>query len=293
MDNRPIGIFDSGVGGLTVVKELKKLLPDEDIVYFGDTGRTPYGTRSKDTILRYVQQDIAFLRQEDVKMIVAACGTASAVLTDAVVKRLDLPYTGVILHAVQKACAMSSQGIIGVIGTTAAVRSGAYGKAIRSVRPDAKVIGRDCPLFVPLVENGMIERDNQITRLVAQQYLEFFRGEDIDTLILGCTHYPILYDIIYDVISEIAERPVTLIDPGRETAAYVKNQLVQEGLLHAPREEDQPSDGSAENKSPCGISRYYVSDTTERFTEVADRFLGAPVEGTVEQVDIDSFPLIL
>ena len=284
MDNRPIGIFDSGVGGLTAVKELKKLLPDEDLVYFGDTGRTPYGTRSKDTILRYVQQDISFLRQQDVKMIVAACGTASAVLTDAVTKRIGLPCTGVIVHAVQKACAMSAQGVIGVIGTTAAVRSGAYGKAIRSVRPDAKVIGRDCPLFVPLVENGFIERDNQVTRMVARQYLEFFRGEGIDTLILGCTHYPILYDIVYDAISEIADRPVTLIDPGQETAAYVKNQLMQDGLLHEPR------DGA---EGAGGTSRYYVSDTTDRFVEVADRFLGSPVEGTVEQVDIDSFHAVL
>lgn len=143
------------------------------------------------------------------------------------------------------------------------------------------------------MENGFIERDNQVTRLVAQQYLEFFRGEDIDTLILGCTHYPILYDTIYDVISEIAERPVTLIDPGQETAIYVKNHLTQEGLLHAPREDAQKAKGEKGNEKPIGYSRYYVSDTTDRFIEVADRFLGAAVEGTVEQVDIDSFPLLL
>lgn len=271
MDKRPIGVFDSGLGGLTVVKELKNILPDEQIIYFGDTGRVPYGTRSRETIRRYTAQDIRLLQSFDVKMIIAACGTVSANVLEKEIEDLKVPYTGVLLPAVQSACAVSTNGIIGVIGTTATVRSGAYGKAIRGIRPDAKVIGHDCPLFVPLVENGMIERGNQITELTAQMYLTPFLTEDIDTLIMGCTHYPLLYDFISDVFGN----QVTLIDPGKETAHYVQNYLTSNNMLFAG-DDPQPN-------------RYFVSDTVDGFCETAEKFLQRDLNGQVERIMIEDY----
>ena len=271
MDKRPIGVFDSGLGGLTVVKELKKILPNETIVYFGDTGRVPYGTRSRETVRRYAAQDIRFLQSFDVKMIVAACGTVSANINEKEIEDLKVPYTGVVLPAAQSACAMSTNGTIGVIGTTATVRSGAYGKAIRGIRPDARVIGHDCPLFVPLVENGLIERDNEITKLTAKMYLTPFFEEHIDTLIMGCTHYP----LIADIISDVFESQVTLVDPGKETAHYVQNYLTTHNLLHADKKEEE--------------DQFFVSDTVDGFCETAKKFLQRDIDGQVEQVTIEDY----
>ncbi|MBC8570979.1 glutamate racemase [Zongyangia hominis] len=270
MDKRPIGVFDSGLGGLTVVKELRKILPGEDIIYFGDTGRVPYGTRSRETIRRYAAQDIHFLCSHDVKMVVAACGTVSSVLTDKDVQDIGVPYTGVVRPAAQEAASLSQNGKIGVIGTTATVHSGAYGKAIRGIRPDAAVVGRDCPLFVPLVENGQVGRDNEITRLTAKMYLEPFFKENIDTLILGCTHYPIIYDIIADVM----QYAVVFVDPGQVTARYVSSYLMQNGL--------------SSEKAQGGTCHYYVSDQLDTFADVAGIFLGENVDGKVEYVSVDT-----
>ena len=270
MDNRPIGVFDSGVGGLTVVRELRRILPQENIVYFGDTGRVPYGTRSRSTITRYTQQDIAFLESRDVKMIVIACGTASSVISKELGAKIKVPYTGVILPAAQAACSLTQKGVIGVIGTTATIRSGAYGKSIRSINSACKVIARDCPLFVPLVENGLIEPQNPITRLTAQMYLEPLMQEGIDTLILGCTHYPLLYDLINDVIGYSA----VLIDPGKETAHFVQNFLTTNNLL---REEESPA-----------VCQYFVSDSADQFTATASKFLGADLGGNVQQIEIEA-----
>lgn len=166
--------------GLTVVKELMKVLPNEDIIYFGDTGRVPYGTRSRETVLKYAAEDIAFLEKNNVKMIIAACGTVSSIVGSASVTSCGLDYTGVVVPASQAACSLSPSGRIGVIGTTATIRSGAYGKAIRNIRAEARVIGKDCPLFVPLVENGYFNFDNEVTRLVAKDYLKVFDNEDIE-----------------------------------------------------------------------------------------------------------------
>lgn len=271
MNNRPIGVFDSGLGGLTVVKELRKILPGEDIVYFGDTGRVPYGTRGKDTILRYASQDIAFLKEHDVKMVVAACGTVSSTITDEMIKSIGVPYTGVVIPAAQSACAMSSSGRIGVIGTTATIRSMAFGRAIRSIRPNSVVIGKACPLFVPLVENGLIDKDNEITRLVAQMYLESIKKEDVDTLILGCTHFP----IIYDIISQVMDYSVVLVDPGKATAEYVKKYLIQNDLLAGAEKE--------------GSERFFVSDSVEDFSKTASIFLDYSVSAEVERIDIERF----
>lgn len=270
MDNRPIGVFDSGVGGLTVVRELHKLLPGEDILYFGDTGRVPYGTRSREIIRRYAAQDIRYLMSHDVKAIVAACGTVSANFSEKDVADMgvDIPYHTIVLPATRKACAMSSGGRIGVIATPAATRSGAYGRAVRSIAPTAKVFGNACPLLVPLVENGMIGADNQITRLTVELYLAPLRDEKIDTLILGCTHYPLLYDII----NEVLDYQVTLIDAGATAAQQVQADLLEAGLLAT--------------EGHTGSTRYRVTDSAENFMEVARHFLAEDISATLEYVDV-------
>ncbi len=268
MNQRPIGVFDSGVGGLTVVKELMRCMPHENIVYFGDTGRVPYGTRSRNTIQKYASQDIRFLLSHNVKMIIAACGTVSSTISDQVVEQLPVPFTGVVKPTAQKACALSLSGRIGVIGTTATVRSGAFGRAIRGVRSDAVVIGNACPLFVPLVENGFIQQDNPVTRMVAQQYLKPIQEEKVDTLILGCTHYPLLFNMI----NELLDYQVTLVDAGKATAEYACNYLTEHAMLNDSQQE--------------GPRKFFVSDQPESFMSVAEMFLGIPAPEAVH-VDLD------
>ncbi len=272
MDNRPIGVFDSGVGGLSVVKELRKIMPNEDILYLGDTGRAPYGTRSRQTIRSYAAQSIRFLLGKEVKAIVAACGTISSNVSDKDVAALGVtvPYTGVVLPATRWACALGGSSRIGVIATTASIRSGAYGKAARSILPSARILGQACPLFVPLVENGMFDKDNQIAKLTAQLYVKPLIEENIDTLILGCTHFPLLYDILSDVL----QYKVTLIDPGAAAAAHIKALLCEEGIL---------SQGEQ-----SGTTRYYVTDTVEGFAEVAQYFIGEDVSKNTITVDLSS-----
>lgn len=269
MDNRAIGIFDSGLGGLTTVKELRRLLPNENIVYFGDTGRVPYGTRSRDTIRKYAMQDIAFLMGHDVKMILAACGTASSVLTQDQVAPLELPFSGVVLPAAQAACAVTVNQRIGVVGTAATVHSGAYGRAIRAINPEVKVIGNACPLFVPLVESGFIQPDNRITTLVAELYLKPMQAEQVDTLILGCTHYPLIAPIIQQVLGE----GVTLVDAGQQVARWAQNQLSREGMLREGSE---------------GHCQFYVTDATDGFADIAQLYLGENVKSEVTQIDLDT-----
>ena len=201
MDNRPIGIFDSGLGGLTAVKEILSILPQEDIVYFGDTGRVPYGTRSKETIMKYAKQDMAFLQSKNVKMIIAACGTVSSVAGH-IGEALSLPFTGVLKPTALAACLATHKKRIGIIGTTATIKSGSYQKAILEINPDIQVFAQDCPLFVPLVENGFTSPDSDIVLSVIKHYLQPFMDADIDTLILGCTHYPILYHAIEKVMGK-------------------------------------------------------------------------------------------
>lgn len=270
MDNRPIGVFDSGLGGITVVKELHKQLPHENIVYFGDTGRVPYGTRSRQTIIKYAMQDIRFLLSKNVKMIIAACGTVSANLTKEQTSHLDVPYCNILLPAAQAACSVSHTGHIGVIATPASIKSGAYGKAMRGIRPNTVVVGKACPLFVPLVENGYIERNNPVTRLVAEQYLQPFLHGEVDTLILGCTHYPIISELIGDVVGE----EVTLVNPAVETARQTERILMKNDLLG--------------DESLPGHTEYFVSDDPESFSGVASIFLQEQVSAEVNLVDVDS-----
>lgn len=270
MDNRPIGVFDSGLGGLTAVKELLQILPHENIVYFGDTGRVPYGSRSRETIIKYARQDAAFLKSNDVKMIIVACGTASSV-AGSVGDDLDVPYIGVLRPAAMAAAAATKNRRVGVIGTTATIRSGSYRRALAEIDPAIEVLDRDCPLFVPLVENGFIADNEEVTRLVAERYLAPLREADIDTLILGCTHYP----IIQHIISAIVGQGVKLIDSGRETALYAAKLLEKEHLL---------SDRETE-----GESQFFVSDRVEGFSQIAEIFLGRDVKSDVSHVDIESF----
>lgn len=264
--NKPIGVFDSGLGGLTVVKELIRLLPHEDIVYFGDTGRVPYGNRSRETIREYARQDIAFLRRQDVKMILAACGTVSSVVPE-LAYEVPVPYTGVLGPAAAAAVRATQNGRIGVIGTTATIKSGAYTTQIHKLNPHAQIFSVDCPLFVPLIENGWFSPEDTVTTLTAQRYLLPLREEGIDTLILGCTHYPILYPILQDILGD----GITLIDIGRETALHGREILEEAGLL---RQEGE------------GARKYYVSDNVEGFSTLAGVFLQQNIHAHVELISV-------
>ena len=262
MNNDAIGVFDSGIGGLTAVKELNELLPNENIIYFGDTARVPYGSRSRETVLKYAAEDIAFLRQHKIKMIIAACGTVSSML--GTTKPVgDMPFTGVILPAAKAACGTTRNKKIGVIGTPATIKSGSYAKAIKTIDPKIRVIGSACPLFVHLVENGYTQRDNKITILAAEEYLAPIKAEGVDTLILGCTHYPVIKDIIADIMGE----GVKLISSGAEAARYAYNCLLEQDMFSDRKEK--------------GANTFYVSDSTELFKENARNFLGHTVEGDV------------
>lgn len=270
MDNRPIGVFDSGLGGLTAVKEFSENLPGEDIVYFGDTGRVPYGTRSCETILKYAKQDIAFLKSKDVKMIVAACGTVSSV-ADGMDLGDGIPFVSVLKPTAAAAATATKNGKIGIIGTPATIKSGSYRHELSKINSDIKAFEQGCPLFVPLVENGFIDENNKITRLTAEYYLAGMRKYGIDTLIMGCTHYPIIKNIIAAVVGE----NVSLIDSGRETAIYCRKLLQRRGML-------------SEN-TKNGKYSFYVSDTTEGFSKIAGVFLGKNISGEVRRVDIEKY----
>lgn len=269
MDNRPIGVFDSGLGGLTVVRQLIRQLPDENIVYFGDTGRVPYGTRSPETIEKYTKQDSRFLLSENVKMIIAACGTVSSVAPH-VLKTLPVPATGVVEPAADAAAAASRNGRIGVLGTAATIHSHSFRNRIEQTRPDIQIFEQACPLFVPLVENGWIGRDDEVTKLTARRYLEPLRRQGVDTILLGCTHFPLLAPIIADVVGT----DVTLIDAGQAAAVACAKRLAGTGSLN----------GSKQN----GKHSFYVSDRPEDFTRVADMFLGCKVDGDIHTLDIET-----
>ena len=268
MDHRAIGVFDSGLGGLTVVKELHKILPNENIVYLGDTGRVPYGSRSRETIIKYAMEDIAFLKSRDVKMIVAACGTVSSTLPREISDHLGVPYADVVRPSAQEACRLTKQGRVGVVGTSASIRSNSYGRTISSLRPEVQVFGNACPLLVHVVENGLVQPDNQIARLSVEMYLKPLIEEKIDTLILGCTHYPILYDIFDDLLNH----EVALIDPGNCTARYVKDVLTAQGMLSDRKE--------------LGSTDYNVTDQVSGFEQTASLFLGEPVNGSLNRVEL-------
>lgn len=268
----PIGIFDSGVGGLTVAREVFKLLPHEDVVYFGDVGRTPYGPRSKEIIIQFTVQDIAFLMEQKVKYIVCACNTASSVALDQIAGNYTIEMVGVIHPGADAAVAKTKTGRIGVIGTNATIASNAYARVIHETHPDIKVFSLACPLFVPLAEEGYLKK---ATYLIAQDYLQTMHDVEIDTLILGCTHYPMLKDVIADVMGD----KVTLIDSGEETARVLYRRLTETSLLHSR---------ASQNPRMEGEKKFYVSDVPDKFTQVASRFLGWNID-KVTRIDIAQY----
>ncbi len=261
MDDRPIGVFDSGVGGLTVVKEIIRQLPQEDIVYFGDTAHLPYGPKSFQTIKRLVRDNIHFLLKKKIKAVILACHTASAFTLEEMREENPIPIIGVIRPGAGEALRVTKNKRIGVIGTYGTIKSGAYAKELKRLEPEAFVIEKPCPLFVPLVEEGWIEKE--ATRLIVREYLEPLKEEEIDTLILGCTHYPLLKKEITQVMGE-----VSLIDSARATVGRLKRILEEKNLL--ARE---------------GVPRhsFFVSDAPERFARLGKIFLGKEIE-KVERV---------
>lgn len=272
MDTSPIGVFDSGLGGLTVLKEIMALLPDEDTVYFGDSGRAPYGTKSHDTIVKFALQDMHFLQEHRVKAIVIACNTASAHAFDSIREEAGVPVLEVIGPGARAAAAATRNGRIGIIGTQATVDSGVYHRAVDSLTPLGVVIHQQaCPLFVGLAEEGWWEND--IARRVAAEYLAPLRRADVDTLVLGCTHYPLLKK----VIAEVMGPSVRLIDSASEVARATKARIAQVGLAHAPRVDGNPVRHA-----------FYTSDSAERFKALGGAFLQREIP-EAHKVEIERF----
>ncbi len=266
MDNRPIGVFDSGLGGLTTVRRLHEAMPAESIVYFGDTGRVPYGARSPETITRYARQDVAFLRSFDLKAIVIACGTVSSVALDTLSAESDIPVIGVVWPACAQALRETRNGRIGVIGTSSTIRSGSYERMLLTARPELRVFTQPCPLFVPLVENGRVQRGDVVIETVVREYLSGLKEEGIDTLILGCTHYPLLRGVIASYMGP----SVKLVDSGAAAADAVRTMLIPAGRGR-------------------GQTRYFVSDDPASFRQLAALFLSEEIAHPAELVDISSY----
>jgi len=252
-DPRPIGIFDSGVGGLTVVSRIQEILPNEQIIYFGDTARVPYGTKSKETVTKFSVENVEFLMTHDVKLVVVACNTASSLSLDFLKRCFRVPIIGVIGPGAKGAVSTTRNNRIGVIGTQATITSGAYEKAIRRINPRNSIYTQSCPLFVPLVEEGWVGKD--VAYDIANIYLKPLKAKRIDTLILGCTHYPLLKDVISGVMGQY----VLLVDSAKEVAKEVRAILDAGGLLNR----------QARSKK----HKFFVSDEPARFIKIGERFL--------------------
>ncbi|MEO0142465.1 MAG: glutamate racemase [candidate division WOR-3 bacterium] len=255
MNKSPIGVFDSGIGGLTVVKGIKMFLPKEDIIYLGDTARLPYGTKSTDAIIQFSIENTRFLLSRGVKYIVIACYSSTSVALEILKKKFEVPIIGVINPGVKKALSLTKNRKIGVIGTYLTIQSGAYEKAFRESNPEIEVIGRACPLFVPLVEEGWF--DHPATELIAEDYLKPLKEDGIDTLLLGCTHYPLLLNTIKKVLGEI-NYVDSALELGRELALDLKSRKL-------------------ENPYGKGNISIYLTDLSINFKEIGERFLGAPM----------------
>ncbi|HWT00822.1 MAG TPA: glutamate racemase [Pyrinomonadaceae bacterium] len=275
----PIGIFDSGVGGLTVYRALHERLPDERFVYLGDTARVPYGTKSLQTVERYAIENSCFLEARGIKLLVVACNTASALALPAVRRAVSVDVVGVIEPGAAAAVESSRKNIaaksVGVIATEATVQSGAYSRAIAELDDAIEVVERACPLFVALAEEGWAESD--VARAVAADYLREIRRGDVGTLVLGCTHYPILRRVIQETVGD----RVGLIDSGEAAAAEVERLLRRRGLARDPRGED----GARERHLCDDLDHFYVTDAAERFSRVAERFLGS-APSVLEAVEV-------
>lgn len=258
----PIGVFDSGVGGLTVVREMTRQLPNENIVYFGDTARVPYGSKSQKTIIRFSEQIIRFLKKKQVKAIVIACNTASALALEAVRGEFDVPIMGVVIPGARAAVEATHNQKVGVVGTDATVQSGMYTKIIHGMNPDVTVIEKACPLFVPLVEEGF--KEHHVTQEIIEHYLESMKNTDIDAMILGCTHYPLLRSKIRAYMGD----KIQIVNPAYETAMDLKKLL---------EERDMVNDGT---KEPYSRYEFYVSDTAEKFRNFANTVMPFDISET-------------
>lgn len=268
MDNRPIGVFDSGLGGLTVLKEIIKFVPTESMVYFGDCGRVPYGTKSRETVIKYTLQDIRFLMNQDIKMIVIACNTASAYSYETAKNSFGIPVIEVIQPGALAAVKATRNKKIGVIGTTGTINTGVYEKAISRIDNTVEIYSKACPLFVQLAEEGWW--DNDIAVRIAEEYLTPLKKEGVDTLVLGCTHYPLLQKAISKVMGE----GVTLVNSGQEVAKTVKKLIVEKDI--------------ARDSKISPVYRYYTSDSVEKFEQFGSAFLGREIN-SAEKVDIEKY----
>jgi glutamate racemase len=268
MNDAPIGVFDSGVGGLSCVEELIRLMPDEDIVYLGDTARVPYGTRSRDTIISYAREDIAFLKKHNVKMILVACGTVSSVLESVREECGDIPVSGVVMPAVRAAYEATGNGRIGIIATGASIRTGAYDRKLRELDDKLSVIGKACPMLVPLAENGYTSPDCPPARFFTEEYLKDIKAMGVDTLILGCTHFP----HFSDVISEYMGSGVKLISSSAELAAHAAAEL--EGS------------GQRTSKTSQGRIDLYCTDSAQLFAENVRKFLGRDINAGISKCSL-------
>lgn len=268
MDNRPLGVFDSGLGGLSGFRHLAQLMPNEDILYLGDTGRVPYGTRSRETIIRYACEDAGFLVNRGVKAILVACNTVSSTAMDTLRSTFSVPFFDVVTAAVRTAAASTRNGCIGVIGTEATVRSGVYGRQIREIMPGANVWEKACPLLVPLVENGRTRPGDRVAEIVTEEYLAELRDRGVDTLILGCTHYRMLKDVISGCMKD-----TVLVDSGAVGAEDMAGALLDLG--------------TAADRSRAGRHTFYVTDSTEGFEKQASIFLETDEHLAVSRVDLN------
>ena len=269
MDNRPIGVFDSGLGGLTTVKKLAEYLPGEDIIYLGDTGRVPYGSRSNETIIKYAKQDAAFLTKYDIKAMIIACNTVSSTAYDVLKSIYEIPVYEVISAPAKTAAQSTKNKKIGVIGTVATIRSGAYETELKKLSSELRVFSKACPLFVPMVEYDRTDENDIAALTIAKDYLKELCESGIDILIMSCTHYPLLIN----VISKIMGPDITLVDSGAETAKHVARELKKQGLLS--------------DKKVAGRIKYFITDSISDFSKLASRYLNSPVDGLVEQVTLD------
>ena len=268
--NAPIGVFDSGIGGLTVAREIMRQMPSERIVYFGDTARVPYGNKSQETVIRYSQQIIRFLKTKNVKAIVIACNTATACALETVEKTLDIPILGVIRAGAKAAVEATENGKIGIIGTEATIRSGVYTDIMYKMNPDIEVTGKPCPLFVPLVEEGLLH--DSVTDEIASRYLSCLKGKYIDTLVMGCTHYPLLRSTLKRIMGD----DVTLINPAYETALELKSLLEKDDLTCVPGVPGEEQ------------HQFFVSDMAEKFRNFATSILPLDVKET-RKINIEEY----
>lgn len=287
--NAPIGVFDSGVGGLTVMREIMRQMPDERLVYFGDTARVPYGNKSKETVIRYSKQIIRFLQTKEVKAIVIACNTASACALEAVEQSLDIPIIGVISAGSRAAVKSTRNGKIGIIGTEATIRSGVYSEEMKRLREGIEVTGKSCPLFVPLVEEGLLH--DSVTDEIASRYLACLKGKYIDTLVMGCTHYPLLRSTFKRLMGD----DVTLVNPAYETAVELRELLESSGMTCTGT--GAMADGEVLGAVEAGMGgsakireqyQFYVSDLAEKFTSFATSILPKEVKET-KKINIEEY----